>query len=1297
LTARAEDVRSSWVRYHHQIPANEQDFERFCLRVLQREWACPTLELYGKRGQKQHGVDIIDVSGARPRRAAQCKHKEVGKSIGWPEIVTEIGKAKTFPKKLDVYVIVTTSGRNTQIQNGIIRINEQHSKKTLFSVQVHDWEWIEGILERNPDLVNELYPQQPGSVSLDSFADEVRQQLSGILAAIPKETPPPAGNTHDSYDEDLDTAKSLINQSKHESARVLLERLRRVSWDYLSAHQKFRLITNLAATHMAGEDKELVASLLLEGASHEPGTEKSQTNRAIALELRGDREAACESAKVAFANYPESGSALATVIRNLPDQQLAEIAQMIPDQLSQQPDVSFAMASRALHAGALEAALQWARTCLQAGASNRFQATIILARAAIGAATQALRFRDNEPVTDRPAVLREAIGLLTEVVESANALGSVKVDALLCRAQAHDLLGQASQRDEDVRRAEQLGPASPNVLVAVYDAKMSAEEWSAAIALARRARSVIDEAHATFLLARAMWARNESTDRLEAAEMFGTVASDDSYALRLDAVEHAVRSFGQLNRHADAWKLLDELSSRSDPRVIAVFRAALAASTGDRERATLEVDALLAAEASSLPPNYSRRLAGVLVWLGRDRDALPLLEAIQVPGAVTNDTYDLMNCALRLGRDDVVMERAKELRTANVRDRQILHNEIALLERYAPLEAIELLQSLVSENPADHERVLQLSLLAIRLERPDLVVSDSARLPRPESASPPIAAAVVEVLRRASESSRALAYAYESLRLHFDDPAAHRTYITACLWRDPVDPAPAVDEVQVNTAVCFEDEATDRTQWLIIEDRHDAKPTLDETSAASSQARALLGAKREGRVTVSKGSAQDRVLRVVDIIDKYVYRFQDCMDQFQLRFPDDHSLEMIRMRRKGADADSSELDLEPIQRMLERRRDSAAKIDSLYREHAIPVHVHASASNSSYIESFTHVLQSEDLEIRCDRGRPEEWDQALAAVDAAREVVLDVSAVLAIGLFDLQQLVSDWPIDLLVPHGVFDLIRTWCDDRRRSGPRRALSSPEAGKLVASEETEDEYRDRLHRLEELEEFLSRCCKILDCPQLARLDPDRRKELVTYFGEPSVQALALASAEGRALWTDEWLLGFVGRRDFSVRQAWTQVILFSQRVSGRLTSTEYSSRVARLLGLRYAVTRYDAGVISAAGSIAKWNPGLYPLKQILDQMIGDGPRFQDSIRAALQAIVRIHVDAAIPESRSTVTLAILERIGEKPNGVAAVEAIKAALGSAFGLNILGAAAAMSVVRAWLTARGSPSDGPPGIVSA
>src|SRR5688572_29883075 len=111
--------------FRYPQPSNEDDFELFCLRFLRELWRCPTLQQYGKRGERQDGIDLVDEGGGPPLRAVQCKHHEPDKTLPPAEI--EAGKALRSALPLDEFFILTTARKTAPAQNAVICINRDHA------------------------------------------------------------------------------------------------------------------------------------------------------------------------------------------------------------------------------------------------------------------------------------------------------------------------------------------------------------------------------------------------------------------------------------------------------------------------------------------------------------------------------------------------------------------------------------------------------------------------------------------------------------------------------------------------------------------------------------------------------------------------------------------------------------------------------------------------------------------------------------------------------------------------------------------------------------------------------------------------------------------------------------------------------------------------------------------------------------------------------------------------------------------------------------------------------------------
>jgi len=122
------------------------------LTLLKAHWQCPTLELYGRRGENQQGIDIIDMAGAEPLRAAQCKLYDTRITLPPAEIKKEVRAAVNFSLPLGLYAICTTAKVSTKAQQTILTINQEHREKGLFAVELFTWDRLDELLEEFPAI-----------------------------------------------------------------------------------------------------------------------------------------------------------------------------------------------------------------------------------------------------------------------------------------------------------------------------------------------------------------------------------------------------------------------------------------------------------------------------------------------------------------------------------------------------------------------------------------------------------------------------------------------------------------------------------------------------------------------------------------------------------------------------------------------------------------------------------------------------------------------------------------------------------------------------------------------------------------------------------------------------------------------------------------------------------------------------------------------------------------------------------------------------------------------------------------
>lgn len=135
-------------------PANWQDFEALCHKLWGEIWNYPEIQMHGRLGQEQSGVDIYGIpEGEEAYYGIQCKGKseynDNHPQFTEKEIEEEIEKAKTFEPFLKKLYFATTALNDSKIQAFVRKKNIENKNKGLFEVHIYSWELIASLIDSN--------------------------------------------------------------------------------------------------------------------------------------------------------------------------------------------------------------------------------------------------------------------------------------------------------------------------------------------------------------------------------------------------------------------------------------------------------------------------------------------------------------------------------------------------------------------------------------------------------------------------------------------------------------------------------------------------------------------------------------------------------------------------------------------------------------------------------------------------------------------------------------------------------------------------------------------------------------------------------------------------------------------------------------------------------------------------------------------------------------------------------------------------------------------------------------------
>lgn len=135
-------------------PRDWQAFERMARGLFAALHATAHVDLHGRSGQNQAGVDFHFVDAGGQRVGVQCKHHDGPQKAAEAkaELEAEIEKAKAFQPPLNRFVFLTTAANDAAIKRLARDLDAAMRAEGSFEVHHHAWDWIEAQLEEHPKI-----------------------------------------------------------------------------------------------------------------------------------------------------------------------------------------------------------------------------------------------------------------------------------------------------------------------------------------------------------------------------------------------------------------------------------------------------------------------------------------------------------------------------------------------------------------------------------------------------------------------------------------------------------------------------------------------------------------------------------------------------------------------------------------------------------------------------------------------------------------------------------------------------------------------------------------------------------------------------------------------------------------------------------------------------------------------------------------------------------------------------------------------------------------------------------------
>lgn len=220
------------------LPSTEQDFESMCSHIFGKLYSCTLPAMYGRRGQKQYGLDILihenDLFEQSSRIGIQCKHvaKLTYDGASGDSILKEVAKADSGIQKIKLLVIATTQESDVSLQNSVSTLSDERVKKGLFPVSIISWNDISNYINQDPKLLS--YYQTDNKI-IKAYYKKIEENIrferfQEALDQLNNNTFTDSFNISEIYKQLLLKAACYYNLDETNNFSIVLNKLEKYEW-----------------------------------------------------------------------------------------------------------------------------------------------------------------------------------------------------------------------------------------------------------------------------------------------------------------------------------------------------------------------------------------------------------------------------------------------------------------------------------------------------------------------------------------------------------------------------------------------------------------------------------------------------------------------------------------------------------------------------------------------------------------------------------------------------------------------------------------------------------------------------------------------------------------------------------------------------------------------------------------------------------------------------------------------------------------------------------------------------------
>jgi hypothetical protein len=327
-------------------------------------------------------------------------------------------------------------------------------------------------------------------------------------------------------------------------------------------------------------------------------------------------------------------------------------------------------------------------------------------------------------------------------------------------------------------------------------------------------------------------------------------------------------------------------------------------------------------------------------------------------------------------------------------------------------------------------------------------------------------------------------------------------------------------------------------------------------------------------------------------------------------------------------------------------------------------------------EALFDLATSEEDFVRCAHPTPDVLPDAVATLETKRTVVLDLVALTTLRLVGItRQVLTSGRFSFVISAATYTELQELRAKARFATPHGTMFYKN-GQHYMTQTTEEQSEREKAAFEEWMQCVEKNTTVVSVPEIAALDPERRKVLEKAFGWEGLEAAFAALAPDSILWTDDLVFAEYAKSEVGGQRVWTQAIVEYLAIRGLLDRALAEETYAKLVGFNYQSTHFRGMTMVAALRVSHGSIDAFPMRQIIQAFapLAASPLATDRKNAFLmlgEFVLQLSLEPFLPETKCVATKALLDTFPTDPANRRQLELFSVACAKAMNLNPVGQA--------------------------